>query len=353
MQDKRKQLYSNLINSGKVSANEIGTEADFLKAVKDEASARQLYENMIRSGLLSEQEIGRADDFIGSIRSDFDKVAPATQQTGVVAAQPQPTEQKQKVKSVGDTVVKPVVPTFTEQQLDSMERADRNMPQGDTVVRQVQQHNINTYGLTNPTDEEKGVIIDEQQRKRQLDEQISAAEKELEQVKKELEPLDRQFIGRLASNAVNGYGGGGANHSEPVGTSKRDKLLMRQRQIEDRIDTLEESRDRDKSGFWRNLWRTVTNPSNWSFGLIPIQDAFTASHVAGNVKSGTDLTEDDEKLLQSMVLNQEAQEKYGDDKGFMARAGTITGEALPFVAEFLLTGGYSGVAHGVGSATTK
>lgn len=296
------------------------------------------------------------DATIGYSVGDKKYEIPVSKREGFLQAYPKAvltgTEQPSMVEQTKETNEQATNPnmTFTQEQLDSMER---NVPQSDTVSQQVQQHNMNTYALTNPTDEEKGVVIDEQQRKRQLDEQISAAEKELEQVKKELEPLDRQFIGRLASNAVNGHGGGGANHSEPVGTSKRDKLLMRQRQIEDRIDTLEESRDRDTSGFWRNLWKTVTNPSNWSFGLIPIQDAFTASRVADKLEDGTELTEDDEQLLQSMVLNQEAQEKYGDDKGFMARAGSLTGEALPFVAEFILTGGYGGVAEGVGGAVTR
>ena len=134
---------------------------------------------------------------------------------------------------------------------------------------------------------------------------------------------------------------------------KHSQLINTKRVIDKRIATLEESVNKDKSGFWRNLWRTVTTPSTWSFGLVDLSLGLEANELSSKVNNGEELTDEEQQLLQQMVLNQEAQEKYGGDKGFMARAGSITGEALPFVGEFFLTGGFSSVSHGVGKGVTK
>lgn len=71
MNDKRDQLYDNLINSGKVSEAEIGNREEFKAAISDEAKARKFYQNIIGSKLLTEDEIGSEDEFFGSISSDF------------------------------------------------------------------------------------------------------------------------------------------------------------------------------------------------------------------------------------------------------------------------------------------
>ena len=65
---KRDRLYDNLISTGKVSANEIGTKEDFNKAIRDEKTARQFHDNLLT--VFTEDEIGGADDFYNSISSD-------------------------------------------------------------------------------------------------------------------------------------------------------------------------------------------------------------------------------------------------------------------------------------------
>ncbi|MCR5588113.1 MAG: hypothetical protein K6F72_00695 [Bacteroidales bacterium] len=69
--NKREELYDNLINSGKVCEDEIGTLAEFKAAITDEASARQFYRNLAGSGIFGIEEIGSEDDFYSSICSDF------------------------------------------------------------------------------------------------------------------------------------------------------------------------------------------------------------------------------------------------------------------------------------------
>lgn len=71
MEDKRDVLYKNLLGSGRVSENEIGTLDQFKSAIKDEGSARQFHKNLLGAGFTSD-EIGSDDDFYNSISSDFD-----------------------------------------------------------------------------------------------------------------------------------------------------------------------------------------------------------------------------------------------------------------------------------------
>jgi len=184
--------------------------------------------------------------------------------------------------------------------------------------------------------------------------ELSEAYAERKRLEKELEPYTMRQASRIIhSSTIPGGYAGGHSSEERADMKRHDALLAAKRQLDERIATLEESRDKNTSGFWRNLWRTVTNPSTWSFGLIPLNDALASNDVADKLENGTELNEQEETMLRQMVMNEEAKQKYGDDKGFMARAGTITGEALPFVAEFLLTGGYGGVTKGVGEATAK
>ena len=67
----RGQLYDNLISSGKVGIEEIGTKEDFLNAVHDERTSREFYRNLSNSGLFDEKEIGTENEFYDSIKDDF------------------------------------------------------------------------------------------------------------------------------------------------------------------------------------------------------------------------------------------------------------------------------------------
>jgi hypothetical protein len=79
--DKRDELYNNLINSGRVSENEIGTIDDFKAAITDEATAKEFHQNLLNSGIFTISDIGDAADFWLSIRDDFSQPTAATQPT--------------------------------------------------------------------------------------------------------------------------------------------------------------------------------------------------------------------------------------------------------------------------------
>ncbi len=180
--------------------------------------------------------------------------------------------------------------------------------------------------------------------------ELLQAQRELERLEREQEAYDRQRIGRLASQSVNG---GHVDSRDLPAMHADDAHLAQLHQAQERVHVLEESLNKDTSGFWRNLWHTVSNPQTWSFGLSPLNDALAMSRTADKLNEGAGLTGEEQGLLEQYVLTQDAKERYGDDMGFMARAGNITGEALPFVAEFLVTGGFSGAADATATAATN
>jgi N12 class adenine-specific DNA methylase len=113
----------------------------------------------------------------------------------------------------------------------------------------------------------------------------------------------------------------------------------------ERIKTLEAQRDKDKAGFWRGFADSTTDPNTWLFGIPGLADTATLYATAQKVKKGQPLTESEKAMLDNTIANQQAHGKYDGERGFLYRAGQISAQALPFVAEFLATGGYSGIAN--------
>lgn len=113
----------------------------------------------------------------------------------------------------------------------------------------------------------------------------------------------------------------------------------------ERIKTLEAQRDKDKAGFWHGFADSTTDPNTWLFGIPGLADTATLYTTAQKVKKGQPLTESEKAMLDNTIANQQAHGKYDGERGFLYRAGQISAQALPFVAEFLATGGYSGIAN--------
>lgn len=72
---KREKLYNNLIGTGKVTEQEIGTKDDFVKSITDNESAKYLYNNL--KSKFDEEEIGDENKFVGYLAPDFSGPLPA------------------------------------------------------------------------------------------------------------------------------------------------------------------------------------------------------------------------------------------------------------------------------------
>lgn len=124
------------------------------------------------------------------------------------------------------------------------------------------------------------------------------------------------------------------------------------RQNQQRITALEAERDDDGgTQFWRGFVDAAMNPSVQTFGLTDFNDMVQLMRVKQKIDQAHDagqepeLSSAEQKLIESTFLNNDAQQKYGENRGFMYRAGGISMQALPFVAEFMTTGGFSALSE--------
>ena len=146
------------------------------------------------------------------------------------------------------------------------------------------------------------------------------------------------------------HGSGGAIHTFNSATSNGrladnewKALSAAKNQNQQRIVALEAERDKAEAGFWRGVTDTFKNPSFWSFGYTDMLDTSAMLNYGG--KKTQRQKDADQAMIENTYKNQVAQSKYGNNRGFMYRAGGITAQAIPFMVEFLATDGLSGLTN--------
>ena len=377
MNDKRDQLYDNLINSGRVSENEIGNREQFKAAIKDEAASRQFYNNIINSGVLTADEIGSEDDFYDSISSDF-----ATPQEAPVQQGYQPSAEEMAgfmgtINRAGK-VASGAVQSYDRRAKNLQKRQGLNVSQqinlgesGNLVqgekklnpeTGQLEDTYITSYG--NEYDNKaladmEQRQIDQNERDRrykeslpgQLDDAYAERDKIAAEIEEETKRVgygqspERSFAPQVPGSIPR-------QSAERLSNDRLQTLYAAQRQNDQRILALEAERDDDGgTQFWRGFIDAAKNPSTLTFGatdfmdmtqLMRIKNKVDAAYEAGQEPQLTDV---EQELMQSSFLNNYAQQKYGENRGFMYRAGGVSMQALPFVAEFMATGGLGALSQ--------
>ena len=115
-------------------------------------------------------------------------------------------------------------------------------------------------------------------------------------------------------------------------------------------------RKQDNHGFMRQFigtfWDTATDINTWDFGIQDMRDAVNLVSFGNNKGSDAPMERAREAMLQNTVDAQEAEQRWRLSAA--QRWGVIGGQALPFVAEFIGTGGgFSGVRQGVTKGVTS
>jgi len=112
---------------------------------------------------------------------------------------------------------------------------------------------------------------------------------------------------------------------------------------------------RDGGGAWKGFKNTL-NLSNWDFGFTDLGVAATLSRIKDKTERGEELTSEEKALLVNTVNANVSEQEAADRLGGWYRAGKITGQSLPFSAQFALamaTGGTSGLISFTSKAATK
>ena len=360
MNDKRDQLYDNLINSGRVSEDEIGNREQFKNAISDEATSRQFYNNIINSGVLTADDIGSEDDFYNSISSDFSTPAKQTYQ-------PSAEDMKGFMGTIfrAGNVASGSIQNYDRRTQNLQKRQGLNVPQrvnigeSNNLVQGNQRINPetgqleNTYITSSGNEYDNKALADMEQRQQdQLDRDRRYAESlpgQLEQAYAERDRLNEE-LGKIQGQWVDQDGRvhyGNRGNDETVAA-----LEAALRQNQQRITSLEAERDDDGgTQFWRGFIDAAKNPSVQSFGLTDFNDMLQLMRIKNKMDSAIEageqpqLTDAEQSLMQSSFLNNYAQSQYGENRGLMYRAGGISMQALPFVAEFMATGGFGALTE--------
>ena len=268
---------------------------------------------------------------------------------------------------------------FNERSANLLEHAKKN-PLGRNTVKSGFKYNKKTgdfeqtyvtpYG-TRHTDKAEADEVSRQWRDandHSIEKQIGEAYREQERLEREIEARGKEIeqgesavgraIRRGVSGAIAGSLGGAVGKIVDNITNPSDYIYKRTDETynqlvaasnanKERIKTLEAARD--KGGFWRSAINATTDPNTWLFGVPGLVDAATLYTTSKKLeKNGGDaskLTEAEKSMLDNVIANSNVQGEYGDDFGFMYRAGAVTASALPFAAEFVATGGFSGIAN--------
>lgn len=164
---------------------------------------------------------------------------------------------------------------------------------------------------------------------------------------------------RLSSHA----GSGGSAMSAIMGSRKyiqeteqdrksKSQLEAAQKLLEESQNIIDEAGRKGKTSFVAGLGRgfadTAFNADNWLFGLPDVRDSKVLMDTLDKYDKGEALTESEQALMDAAVANMATNAYYYSDLGRGYKAGSVTGQSIPFMLEFAIN-----PVSGSGSAIAK
>jgi hypothetical protein len=172
-----------------------------------------------------------------------------------------------------------------------------------------------------------------------------------------------------------GYGPATAGLTGPaLEDSEYSNLMAAYNLNEKRIASLEAERDDDSRGFlsdavqavidpansqfWRSVGNTLSDADSWSFGMSEMNRSGAMTRLKNKLDQAhalgiePKLNSSEQALVNSYFANEEAQQ-YDQNRGAMWNFGNMFGQSVPFMAEFMMTGGGAGLSKGITRAGTS
>lgn len=128
--------------------------------------------------------------------------------------------------------------------------------------------------------------------------------------------------------------GAGANVAPKINTNKDDENIKNLLAEQEYLGSSKKVFDaaNDDGGFFRGMKDAVD--SSWlTFGISDLHNAERIAGVQQKLESGQALTDSEQSLLTSLGLQQMVNEQYNDLLGRWYKAGMVTAEMAPFMAE--------------------
>lgn len=189
-----------------------------------------------------------------------------------------------------------------------------------------------------------GTYLTEEGAKNQLDKKLAYAYER----KKELEQALYDNMDRYGGLALLGD----KNSNERL--DERLKLTSALDQVKDEIGSLEAL----KSDSWygdmgQALSNTVFRANSWDFGLSDFNLMAQMERIKTKMDNGIPLSGSEKALLQSKSGADAAAALVDEKKGWLYTWTKIAGQSLPFMLDFYLTGGYSGITKAASKGALK
>ena len=177
-----------------------------------------------------------------------------------------------------------------------------------------------------------------------LESDLEAAYAERERLQKEMNRRGSEVAATMSGNRFV-PGAGAAIDPNSMALLNDDEFNMYRaamRANDRRIKALE--RERDNDGFWSTVGQTLFSADTWDFGAQELFEASTTL-LHGDKQYDGEKEKARRAMLEHKLQEQAANQQWGENDTFMQRAGEITANAIPFVVQFLATGGFESVTE--------
>lgn len=199
-----------------------------------------------------------------------------------------------------------------------------------------------------------GTYLTEEGAQKQFDKKLADAYAR----KKEIEALIAED-NRQHGNPLLSYGAsiGASNGRTAEQSDYRNKLATSLSLVTEQIGALEAVKQYPTSSWGEDVLKaldnTVFTAKTWDFGLTDFATMGQMERIKTKMDNNIPLSGSDKMLLKSK-LGADAAAALEDEKmGNIYRWTKIAGQSLPFMADFLLTGGYGGITKGISRGALK
>lgn len=197
---------------------------------------------------------------------------------------------------------------------------------------------------------QNGTHVTEEGARKQLDAKIADATTRLADINARIKEIDARDGNPLLSYSASIGGGSGAS-------DERRKLGLAKTQVEKELRSLDAIRKQPDRNWLQNMGQgfadTALTTNAWDFGLNDFAVMGQMERIKSKVDNNIPLTNEEKRLAQSKIGADAAAALADDEMGKAYRWSGIAGQSVPFMFDFLVTGGFGGLTHAAGKAAVK
>ena len=330
MEERRKQLYNNLINSGKTYVNEslIGTEDQFMSAISSPEKAGEFYDNLRKYEIFSVKEIGTRDQFINSIAPDFSNADNTKKQDNIFSEEylEQVAEPSNDFLSKMANPLETPFSQYIDETISGKQKVEipyldswgKVKKAGQEYEKQKEAEKLYRQSIDNETDR-----IQDEINKLQKDPGIRRAMSQ-DISRRSSSPLSYSMMSRSEDTEM---------------TSQEDYLNLKTAAslISDAKKTANASKN--KSGFWKGVGDSLISEEAVSLGLSSIENTLRIMPILDKVeKEGIQsLTPSENTLLEAASVKSLSDMIYESGLSTLYNVGSATGTSIPYMLQFVIT----------------